>query len=187
MGSVIYQDLSDARPMRLKRRRWTIRHTKIAILLFYMLAIPIYVAIGLQPSHTSMAETLTTENASGFLIINSIGLSTPVSDVQLRDHTLISPEYTAGSFSAHDHKTLLIGHSSTVFERLKDVKLSDIVDYNEHSYRITNIETREKDKISMTKILEESKVETLVLMTCTGKSIGANDYSHRLILTAEAV
>ena len=189
MGSVIYQDLSDVRPMRLKRHRWTVRHTKIAILLFYALAVPTYIAIGLQPSHTSMAETLAEEsqNASGYLIINSINLSTPVSEVQLHDHTLVAPEYIAGSYSSHKHKTLLIGHSSTVFERLKDAKLSDIVDFNEHSYRIVNIETRPKDNISMTNILAAAEHDTIVLMTCTGKNVGANDYSHRLIVTAEAI
>ena len=189
MGSVIYQDFSDVRPLRLKRHHWSVRHTKIAILIFYLLAIPTYLIIGLQPSSTSMAETLAAEsqNASGFLIINSIGLSTPVVDVALQNRVLSAPEYIAGSFSSEPHKTLLIGHSSTIFQNLKDVKFSDIIDYNEHSYRVVNIETRAKEDISMSRILKGETVDTIVLMTCTGQGIGADDYSHRLIITAEAV
>ena len=189
MGSVIKHQIADVEPIRLRRHRWSLHRTKVVILLFYLIAIPAYVIIGVQPSSTSVAETLAheSENASGYLIINSIGLSTPVADVYLRDRTLNTPEYIAGSFSNHDNKTLLIGHSTTVFKNLKDTKLGDIIDYNSGSYRITNIETRAKDKISMAQILAEEKRDTIVLMTCAGESLGGQDYTHRLIITAEIV
>lgn len=182
-------DFYDNQPFRIRRRRWTMRHTKLIIFAFYIIAVPTYIFIGLQPSTRSVAETLAaeSENASGYLMISSINLSTPVSEVSLEDRTLSVPEYIAGSFSNHQNKTLLIGHSSTVFENLKNIKFGQAIDYNEHTYRVTNIETRLKEKISMTKILKEEKTDTIVLMTCAGHSLGGNDYSHRLIITAEAI
>ena len=182
-------DFYDNRPFRIKRRRWTMRQTKILILMFYLIAVPTYVFIGLQPSTRSVAETLAAEaeGASGYLMISGINLSSPVAEVSLEDRTLSVPEYIAGSYSNHKNKTLIIGHSSTVFENLKDVKFGQAIDYNEHTYRVTNIETRLKEKISMSDILKEEKNDTIILMTCAGQSLGGNDYSHRLIITAEAV
>ena len=189
MGSVIYQEMPDVRVMHLRKRKQTMRRLKIATFIFYMLAIPAYLIVGLQPSSASMAETLASEseNASSFLIINSINLSTPVADVELRDNTLVAPDHIVGSFSSHPGKTLLIGHSSTIFQDLNRVRFGDIIDYNDHSYRVTNIEIRTKDKISMTNVLAGSEHETLVLMTCSGEKISTNDYTDRLIITAEAV
>jgi sortase (surface protein transpeptidase) len=39
----------------------------------------------------------------------------------------------------------------------------------------------------MAEIVAETEKNTVVLMTCYGESLGGQDYSHRLIITAEEV
>ncbi|MBQ6354999.1 sortase [Candidatus Saccharibacteria bacterium] len=181
MGSVILEEGFGIHP----RRR-----TKILVAALYFLFFAGYVIIGLQPSQSSASEEIvaaSSENLAGQLIINSIGLSTPVEKVRLENHTLDVPDKIAGSFSEHENKTFLFGHSSTVFENLKNVKFGDVIDYNDHSYRIVNIEVRKKSEISMTNILKSEEIDTVILMTCSGEALGNDDYSHRLIVTAEVV
>lgn len=182
MGSVILEEGFGIHP----RRR-----TKIVVATLYAVAFAAYVIIGFQPNQSSAAEEIAlaekANTLSGQLVINSISLSTPVKSVQLENRTLNVPDNIVGSFSENENKTFLFGHSSTIFEHLKDVKLGDAIDYKDHSYKVTNIETRKKSEISMKNILESEETDTLVLMTCSGESLGDNDYSHRLIITAEAV
>ena len=180
MGSVILEEGFGIHP----RRR-----TKILVAALYCLFFAGYIIVGFWPSESSASEeiAMATEDLSGQLIINSIGLSSPVKSVRLQDRTLEVPDKIVGSFSKNENKTFLFGHSSSVFENLKNVKFGDVVDYNDHSYKITNIEVREKSEISMVNILRAEEKDTLILMTCTGESLGNDDYSHRLIITAEVV
>ncbi|MBQ3305999.1 sortase [Candidatus Saccharibacteria bacterium] len=160
-----------------------IRKHKLLFAVLYLFALAAYLLVGFQPSMSSAAE----ETAQGRLIINSISLSTPVQPVELKDRTLDVPDEIAGSFSEHENKIFLFGHSATVFKNLKNVKFGDIVDYGDHSYKIINIETRKKSEISMLSILKSEEKDTVVLMTCSGENLGNGDFSHRLIITAEAV
>lgn len=165
------------------------RSKKILAVALYCLFLTGYVVVGFWPSESSASEeiAMASEDLSGQLIINSIGLSSPVKAVRLQDRTLEVPDKIVGSFSKNENKIFLFGHSSTVFENLKNVNFGDVVDYNDHSYRITNIEVRKKSEISMTNVLRAEEKDTLVLMTCAGESLGNDDYSHRLIITAEVV
>ena len=87
----------------------------------------------------------------------------------------------------NENKTLLVGHSSTVFRDLDKLVLDDRLVYRGQLYRVTSIEMHEKKEISMMKLLEAEKVDTVVLMTCAGQDLGGGDASHRLIIEAVRV
>lgn len=161
------------------------KHKKLFAIL-YLIVFFAYVFIGFQPMTSSATEDID-ENASGRLLINSISLDTPVVEVSLKDHTLNVPDDIAGSFVKNENKTFLFGHSSTVFKNLKSITFGDTIDYNDHSYKVVNIETRKKEEISMNQVLKAEEKDTVILMTCTGESLGNNDYTHRLIITAEVI
>ena len=107
--------------MELKRR---FNYRKVFVV-FYVLCFLVYLAFGLQPAEASQ------EFFSQKLEIPSINLETPVAELELVDRELETPDKIAGSFSIHKNKTLIIGHSTTVFEKLKDVRMSDILYYND--------------------------------------------------------
>ena len=148
--------------------------------LAYFVCFAIFLAIGLRP-----AEAIDLE-VSATLIIPAIGLESDVTTLSVKEHRLETPDYIAGSFSRFKNKTLLIGHSSTVFSKLKDLKVGNKIVYAGTKYQIVKIETMKKSEISMHDILADTDKRTIILMTCAGESLGGQDATHRLIITAEA-
>ena len=127
-------------------------------------------------------------NAANFsnLKAPTIQLSSPVQKVSLKNGELPVPDEIVGAFSVDSSKTLLLGHSSTVFHNLHRIKIGESIEYNHLVYRVTKIVTSKKSNINMGSILSPAKLPTLVLMTCAGKPLNDNqDYSHRLIVTAQ--
>lgn len=160
----------------------------LAIFVVYFIAAFAFLTIGLQPIKDAgsvyAAEAAT---ATESLSIPEIGLSTPVKIVSVTGADLEVPEQIVGSYSSHPNKTLLIGHSSTVFKDLKDLKLNSIIIYNDKTYSVLDITKQAKSDISMKDILKSAEKDTLVLMTCSGEAIAGTDgdHTHRLIITAE--
>lgn len=155
------------------------RNIKVLLTAFYLIAVPIFVYIGLQPASATDAEAVSQ------LEIESIGLSTPVVVSELKNHELSVPDRVAGEYAKNDSKTLLIGHSSTVFKNLKAVNLGDEISYQGENYQVTGISKQAKENINMGEILAETSRDTIILMTCSGAPLGHDDYTHRLIITAE--
>ncbi len=119
------------------------------------------------------------------LSISSIGLSVPVEPLELKDRQLNVPDMIVGSYGPNINKTLLVGHSSTVFEELDQLRVDQEINYNDSVYRVTEIKVLRKEEISMTEILSGASVDTIILMTCAGDSLPNQDATHRLIITAE--
>lgn len=174
MGSVIYRKrFSD------KSIAW------IIVFAMYFVGAITFLYFGLQPSVSSKdvyaAEAATSD---GTLEIPTIDFSSPTTTVHLNGKNLEVPEQIVGSYSVHDNKTLLIGHSSTAFKNLAQISLGQKILYHDKTYLVSNIDTREKSDISMKTILKAEEKDTIILMTCTGEQISGNDYTHRLIVTA---
>lgn len=188
-NSILYSDIEEVSevarlkmPIRFHLER---KHIIIALILFYLIALPIYFYLGLQPSQeNAAAKAAEVEKAVSSIKISSIDLDTPIVESNLNGKTLSVPDYVAARYSGETNKTLIMGHSSTVFKDLKDVKNGDEIEYEGKQYHISSIEIKPKTEISMNKILEKEKQDTLVLMTCYGESLGDQDYSHRLIVYA---
>ncbi len=165
------------------------RKKKIYLVIFatYFLAAFAFITIGLQPVKSSAAVYATeAETATSLLSIDAISLHAPVKKVVLSGKTLEVPEQIAGAYSVYENKTLIMGHSSTIFTRLHELKLGDKISYNGKEYTIRNIEEKQKQDIVMKDILRAEEKDTLILMTCSGDKIEgtASDHTHRLILTA---
>ena len=120
----------------------------------------------------------------GGLIIPSIGLTSGVTKLELKDHKLDTPDSIVGSYSQNINKTFLIGHSTTIFKNLYQVKIGDGITYNNAEYKITNMEVFKKADIDMKNLLKAEKEDTLVIMTCAGEIMNGTDATHRLIVTA---
>ena len=146
----------------------------IVYLLFFMA----YIFVGLQPAEA------TSYKISGKLEIPSINLVSDVTTLTLENQKLTTPDNIVGAFSSNKKRTLLMGHSTTVFSRLKDLKIGDEVSYNGEIYIIYDIKTVEKDSIKMVDLLKKTDQTSIVLMTCAGTLYGNQDASHRLIITA---
>ena len=157
---------------------WTKRTIRVFVACFFLIMLPIYLYIGFQPVASTEALSYPT------LKIDDISLSTPVEPLQLTDHQLIAPANIAGSYSSQPNKTLIIGHSSTVFRQLDQIRIGESLVYNEKTYRITKREILEKSAIDMTAILATSDVDTIIIMTCAGEPLPNQDATHRLIVTA---
>lgn len=152
--------------------------SKNVFVVLYVLAFFIYIIYGLQPAEAVQNET------TGELNIPGIGLVSNVTDAQLKNNELEVPDLIVGSFSNHTNKTLLIGHSTTVFSDLNKVQLRDSIIYNGKKYTVKMIDIMEKSKISMRTLLDASAEDTIVIMTCAGKLLDNGDATHRLIITA---
>ena len=161
--------------MELKKRF----NSKYIFIGLYFVAFLAYIIYGLQP-----AEAAQSYEPSGKLEIPSIALDTDVVTLQLGVDGLKTPDSIAGSYSTHENKTLLIGHSTTVFRDLKNIDLDTTIIYSGQKYRVIAIDMEQKDKIDMSKLLQESDRDTLVIMTCAGKLLEKGDATHRLIITA---
>ncbi len=151
---------------------------KIVFGALYFLSFAVYLVIGLQPVEAVRYNT------SGFLSIPSINLSSDVTTLKMENHKLETPDTIVGSFSMDNNKTLLIGHSSTVFDDLINVGLGDEIIYNGMYYEINDMKILEKSEVDMNEVLSDSDVSTIEIMTCTGEDLGDGDYTHRFILTA---
>ena len=146
----------------------------------YLVLMAIYLAIGFAPSK---AEAFNYEISSE-LEIPTIGLTADVTSLRMKDGELKTPDSIVGSFSREKNKVFLVGHSSTVFQNLKDLKVGDEVLYDITKYTIRRIEILPKSEVNMDKLLQEAEIETLVIMTCAGDDLGGGDATHRLIITA---
>lgn len=158
---------------------WSERMIRVFITGFFMIALPIYLYIGFRP-----ASSLDYTNYPK-LNIPSIALAAPVAEIHLKNRELIAPDTIAGIYHAHPNKLFIIGHSSTVFKNLDQVRVADYLSYGGEAYQIITKTVLEKSAINMADILADADERTIVLMTCAGKSLPNHDATHRLIITAK--
>lgn len=144
----------------------------------YFLAFAIYLVVGLQPAGATNYEVSTK------LVVPKIGLNSDVTTLTLDNNSLNTPDEIVGSYSQAKNKTLLIGHSATVFENLYQVALGDGINYDYADYKIVAIDMVPKYQIEMSKLLSSADRDTLVIMTCAGRLLDGGDATHRLIVTA---
>lgn len=163
----------------LSSSNWSRTQIRRGTLVFFALFLPVYVFLGLQPAPSAEASHYPT------LSISSIDLETPVEPLQLEGSTLTAPADIAGSFSLYTSPTLIIGHSATVFARLEQAALGAEITYDDATYVLVNRQILPKEQINMNQLLTRRTTDTLILMTCAGQPLGGQDYTHRLILTAE--
>ncbi len=119
------------------------------------------------------------------LFIPAIGLISRVKNISRTNNSLEVPDYDAGAYLPSSRKTVLIGHSSTVFKNLHQLRLQDELTFDSVNYQIKKIEILDKQTVDMQRIVADTSHKTLILMTCYGDPLGHQDYSHRLIITAE--
>ena len=155
-----------------------------ALLAFYAVFIPTFIWIGFGEVKSEQTYAVEAQEATEHLTIAKINLDAPVKKVKLDGTKLEVPEQIAGSYTPSENKTLLIGHSSTVFKNLDQLRVGDEIVFNNEQFTITNTEVLAKAEIEMSEVLKNEEVRTLVIMTCAGENIGGNDFSHRLIVTA---
>ena len=159
------------------RKSFSFRGT---VIFLYMMAMAIYVAFGFAPASVEAVNY----EISAKIAIPSINLTSDVTTLRVQNNSLETPDTIVGSFSRENSKIFLVGHRSTVFRNLDQVKIGDIITYNDTTYTIREMVVKEKAEISMNELLEASPVETLVVMTCAGENLGGGDATHRLIITA---
>lgn len=159
------------------KKRLSLRTVLIGL---YVVVFGAYVIWGLQPAEAAQSYEISAE-----LNIPSISLVSDVTTLQIEDHELKTPNNIVGSFSRAENKTLLIGHSTTVFQNLNNVKIGDEINYDNGIYVVKNIKVLEKANVDMSKILASTEKQTLEIMTCTGDLLDGGDATHRLIITAE--
>lgn len=145
----------------------------------YVFAFLIYIVVGLSPVDAS--------NRDYDIEIPSINLTSSVIKLSLVDYELKTPDYEVGSFSRNNDKELLIGHSTTVFSDLRDVKLRDYINYHGSTYEVKMIDMIPKSDVSMYDLLASTEKQSIVLMTCAGQMLDEGDSSHRLIIYAVKV
>ena len=158
------------------RKHLRLRYVFIGLYLVVFLAFLIY---GLKPAEAAEAYEI-----GGEVAIPSIGLQSEVAVLGLEDGELKTPDLIAGSYTRAENKSLLIGHSTTVFRDLDKVELGDLIEYNGETYEVRMIDMVAKDKVNMNELLRTSEKDTVVIMTCAGKLLDGGDATHRLILTA---
>ena len=145
----------------------------------YVLFFVIYIVVGLQPAEATQSYEISTT-----LNIPSINLNTDVANLKLESHKLETPSDIVGRFQRAENKTLLIGHSTTVFQNLDKLQIGEEVIYDGTIYYIYSSEVVEKTAIDMNELLAKTDQDTLVIMTCAGTNLGNGDATHRLIVTA---
>ena len=149
------------------------------VILLYVFCFVAYLVFGLTPAEATHYDIFTN------IEIPSIGLNSDVTGLNLEDHQLKTPDTIVGSYSRAKNKTLLIGHSGTVFSNLDEVWVGDTIEYNGANYIVKDIVVEKKEDISMRELLSEAETDTLVIMTCAGEYLENNDATHRLLITAE--
>lgn len=154
-------------------------YSRIIFIGIYLFLFAIFGYFGLQPHNVEA-------NSNLILEAPKINLKSAIKVLKLNnDYTLTSPDHIAGLYYAAENNTFIIGHSSTIFGNLHNLKLNDQIKLDNHTYKITNLYIQNKNSISMSKVLEPKSIPTLTLMTCHGEKIAENDYTERLIITAE--
>ncbi len=151
---------------------------KIVFIGLYALLILVYIIIGLQPVDAVQYDV------TGEINIPSLNLRSEVTKLELEHGELKTPDTIVGSYSSNINKTLLIGHSTTVFQDLYQLKPEDKIYYNRNRYKITSIQTVKKEAIKMSELMAGEKKNTIVIMTCAGELLENSDATHRLIITA---
>lgn len=159
-------------------RRFSLKYVFIGL---YIVAFLVYIIVGLQPAEAA------NYNIVAELSIPSIGLQSDVASLKLNNGALDTPDTIVGSYSGAENKSLLIGHSTTVFKNLNNVKIGDIIIYNKKEYVVYKRDLVQKDDILMPRLLKKEDTDTLVIMTCAGKLLNNGDATHRFLLTAEEV
>ena len=157
---------------------WSVRAIKVFLAGFFLIMIPVFFYSGSQS--TNFTEALGYDT----LTISDIDLNTPVAPLQLENHQLTAPAKIAGSYSQNSNRTLIIGHSSSVFRKLSTIGLGATITYADQDYTVTQVETLPKAEISMQSILASSETKTIIIMTCAGEPLPHQDATHRLIITA---
>ena len=152
---------------------------RISLSLFVCLSLGVYIYIGLQP--------IRVEAQQNRLTIPSIELTTPVEDLERLGNTLIAPEVVAGAYQENPGKTLIIGHSSTVFKRLVEIEVGESLEYDGSLYRVSGRQILPKSEVQMDELVRADGKAGLVLMTCAGEHFSGDDYSHRLIIVAQSL
>lgn len=158
---------------------WSTRLVKVFAAAFFMIMLPIYLFIGLQPAPLVDAASYPS------LEIPAIKLKTPVANVELIDHQLAVPATIAGIYQPFENKLFIIGHSSTVFQDLDHLEIGQVLFYDEQQFTITERTILEKSAISMNALLADAPETTIIIMTCAGDPLPNQDATHRLILTAK--
>lgn len=164
--------------MKLRRRYLDARSVFVVATI---LTTVVYFAVGLSPARATDYEI------GAVVEIPSIQLVSDVAKLNLTNDGLKTPDTIAGSYSQNKNKTLLIGHSTTVFENLNEVDLNAEIIYEGSAYKITEISMMRKEKIVMSEILRAEEKDTLVLMTCAGELLSGGDATHRLMVKAVRV
>lgn len=157
---------------------WPKRLIKTLAAAFFMIMLPIYLFIGLQPAPFADAASYP------ILEIPTINLKTPVASVELVDRQLAVPATIAGIYQPFDNKLFIIGHSSTVFKNLNQLQLNHTFTYANETYHITDRTILQKSNISMNELLADTPEKTIIIMTCAGEPLPNQDATHRLIITA---
>ncbi len=159
---------------------WSSRAFRVSVVSLLAIILPIYAYAYSQVE----AKTLADSADQTLLEMPEINLSTPVEAIDMIDRQLIAPDTIAGVYTPSEHKTFIIGHSSTVFENLEHISLASNFHYNGENYVVISIDTREKSDIDMAAILAPTEDDTIILMTCAGEPLPNQDATHRLIVTA---
>ncbi|MBR2543216.1 sortase [Candidatus Saccharibacteria bacterium] len=156
------------------KKRFSLR--KVFIILYSFL-LSVYLIVGFLPTKSIYA--IDTQ-----LKIPAINLVSDVTILESKNGKLDTPDLIVGSFSRAENKTLLVGHSTTIFENLDKLKINDTVIYKSKLYKVKKRELLEKNEISMRQVLKNESDDTIVLMTCAGEMLENMDATHRLIVTA---
>lgn len=146
--------------------------------ILYICGLLAYLVVGFMPAKAIEYEAATD------IQIPIIDLASDVATIYLSDNKLDTPDTIVGRYAPMRNKTLLFGHSSTVFRRLDNIRVGDKVIYDGAEYIVRKIETLAKDDIDMGILLRAAERDTIVIMTCAGESLGGGDATHRLIVTA---
>ena len=160
------------------RRSWRSWDFRKVFGIVYFGALFIYLVVGLAPVEAKDYEAATE------ISIPTIGLESDVVTVNMVGNEFPTPEEIVGRFTWAKHKTLLFGHASTVFPRLKELQVGDIIYYDGDTYMVSQMEISPKAEISMNKVLAAAEQDTIIMMTCAGEDLGGGDATHRLIVTA---
>lgn len=162
----------------MRRRSSNLRRN---VLIGYFLSFFVFLLTGLSSAGAIEYEISTQ------IEIPAINLTSDVTEIELKENKLETPDLIVGSFASATNKTFLVGHSSTVFQRLREINLGDEIKYSDKKYVVKNTTVLAKAEISMRELLKSSEVDTLVIMTCSGEDLGNGDATHRLIVTAEII
>lgn len=146
--------------------------------ILYVTTFLVYLIAGFIPAGA------TTPEISEALVIPSIHLASGVTNVSLVDHKLDTPDTVVGSYQPTENKTFLIGHSTTAFSNLKNIDIGDYLYYGGLKYRVVKTSLQKKSDVDMKKILADTDIKTVVMMTCAGELVGGGDATHRFIVTA---